>query len=323
MEGATMAQLVAELDSATRARVVARGTGMHAPIYARVRGEEWSELLDNLAHSVGMSAMDADGATLVADAATAVAVQRRAARQAASPAPLESAYLQVQYPGSTAVLLAEFVLSCRGTIVVLPGKQRLLVEDTAEHIEQIREWTDVLEDEDAEWDRSYSRDRKQRFGVSDARVPVCSDGLRGASPGADEIAAGRVVLERALEQDSDVVVGCGSESPLASNPAALPQTAMVDDYMGFAELAEGIWVGEAFAEKSRAMGAAADRTTQWRVVRHTPLGQELRGLLNYKFAAHYRAMGHPASDDILLAMRQGHLEDIRGLIETYDGLGEE
>jgi hypothetical protein len=317
-EGGTMAAIVRQVDPQVAARLVARGRGSHAPIYARVRGEDWAELLERLAGSVGMEVATADGVTLVADARLAAHLQREAARRSVGDAPLATTYMQVEHPERTARFLAEFALGCRGSILVLPEKNVLYVEDTDENLESMREWAESLNQQEGELDRTFSRDRVERHGVPEATLPICSQVPLGPEEvGPHVVPVGALVLAQADKADNDVVVGCGSSALVASTADGVPGTAKVATFLGLSPFAEQVWTSESFAAKAKRLRAQAEVSDTWRVVRHEPMPSGLQLLLEHRFSGHFRTLSTGWGDKILLSVRTGYMDKIKAVIAEY------
>lgn len=323
-QGGTMAQLVRALESETDGRIVARGVGVQAPIYARVRGSNWRLLLEEIATSVGLKAIEADGVTLVTDAPTAAGVLRSVARKTGEAPSFEEAYIPTTYTQKTAAFVAEFALGCSGTILPLPKKDVMLVEDTPENIEAIRDWVDVLEAEGGELDRMYSRDRAERWGVPQPQVATCNvDSEAGAEEKPGGTAMGQLILERTLAEGEDVIVGCGSHRRVASNPAPVPQTMLVAEFLGLEKIAEKTWVSGEMASRTRSSRENSRQKDEWRVVRREPLSPEVSMLLTQKYGPHFKTWAAGWGERIILTAREGYLDKIDRTIAEYEALGQE
>lgn len=329
-EGATMAGIVRALEAKTDGRIVVRGTGMNAPIYARARGESWGALLDELATSVGMRVVDADGVKLVADAAAAVHLQRRVAQRSGRLEPLDERFIQVEHPHQTASLLAEFALGCRGSILLLPDKDVMLVEDTARNLSSIEEWTAILDDSDSEIDRTYSRDRLERFGIAEPSVARCGNVVDEGPDEEDDTKTsgamqpvGQLVLQRALDEGDDVIVGCGSHAMVASTPKAVPLTTLVQEYLGLDKIDEDIWVSTSHAERTKALRRQNALETTWRLVRHEPISPEMGLLLSHRHGEHFRTRSLGWGGQSLLSVRKGHWDQFQATVEEYEEIDED
>ncbi len=328
-DGAVAGRVLAALGEAGGESLFSKGRGAHVRIYAHVKGADREELMRSIAMAAGLVLEERGGVLEAVDPDEAVSRERRERAGSICLGPVETRLIPTEHPRKVGRVVSQIMLSCRGRIVASPTRRAVMVTDISARLDRIEALIMTLTrpvSDDGISRFQASEERRFSFGVPDHWLPSCEiDGAPAPSLSrevvrADGHAAGSLLRAIARRAGTNVVVGCGGDSPVffnATSGQALPEVARI---VGLEPIDETTFTssGLARAVRFRRLSTQRERYEYEGRLYSTPFSEDLERVIASHEEEGLVAVAYPPNSILAVAGRVDDLDLVDRIVEAWN-----